>query len=354
MKALRGILRSRAAYGGLAVGFAFFAAVIAWQGMDDVAVALRRAGWGMIAIALLHLPPLWADAMGWRRLVPPDQQPRWRTMIRARWIGESINDLLPVLQMGGNVVRAWLLVDRGVRVGAAGASVVVDVTLVVLTQIIFTVLGLSLLAPALGHGRPLSVVIVGAGIMAILLGGFYAAQRRGFFGLLVRASRRILGGSEWASVSDGATTIDAEVLRLYGERRRLMVSGCWHMLAWFVGIGEVWLALYLLGHPVDIRTALLFESLGQAIRTGAFAVPGALGIQEGGYVLVGGALGIEPGVALGLSLVRRVRELLLGLPGLASWQASAIHRALRRSPAGGAAEGPGPAARPSSHREGML
>jgi putative membrane protein len=353
MQAIRGLLRSRAAYGGLAVGVALFAAVIAWQGVHDVAVALRRAGWGILAIALLHLPPLWADAMGWRRLVPPDQQPRRRTMIRARWIGESINDLLPVLQMGGNVVKAWLLVDRGVRVGAAGASVVVDVTLIVLTQIIFTLLGLSLLVPSLGRGRPLFVVIVGAGIMAILLGGFYAAQRRGFFGLLVRASRRMLGGSEWAALSDRAATIDAEVLRLYGDHRGLIASGCWHMLAWFVGVGEVWLALRLLGHPVDLWTALLFETLGQAIRTGAFAVPGALGIQEGGYVLVGGALGIEPGAALGLSLARRVREFLLGLPGLASWQASAIQRALRRPPDEAGAGGPGPEARPSSHREGL-
>ena len=347
MKVLRGILGSPAAYGGLAVGVVLFAAVIAWQGLDDVAVALRRAGWGIVAIVLLHLPPLWADAMGWRSLVPSDQQPQRRTMAWARWIGESINDLLPVLQMGGNVVKAWLLVDRGVRVGPAGASVVVDVTLVVLTQIIFTLLGLSLLVPSLGRGSVLFVVLLGAGIMTILLGGFYTAQRRGFFGFIVRSSRKILGGSEWTSVSDGATTMDAEVLRVYGERRILMVSGCWHMLAWFVGVGEVWLALHLLGQPVDVRTALLFESLGQAIRTGAFAVPGALGIQEGGYVLVGGALGIEPGVALGLSLVRRVRELLLGLPGLASWQAAAIHRTFQKGSHGGGADRPGSEGRPS-------
>jgi len=334
MRAIRGILRSRAAYGGLALGVVVFAAVIAWQGIDDVTVALRRVGWGLIAIALLHLPPMWADAMGWRSLIPPKQQPKRRTMIWARWIGGSINDLLPVLQMGGNVVKAWLLVDRGVAVGPAGASVVVDVTLIVLTQILFTLFGLSLLVPSLGRGRTLLVIMVGAGIMSILLAGFYATQRRGFFGLLVRISRRILGGSEWVSVLAGATTMDAEVLRLYRERRSLTASGCWHMLAWFVGVGEVWFALRLLGHPVNVWTAFLFESLGQAIRTGAFAVPGALGIQEGGYVLVGGALGIEPGVALGLSLARRVRELLLGLPGLASWQISTIRRTFRKSRVG--------------------
>jgi putative membrane protein len=348
---LRGILGSRAAYAGLAVGVLLFAAVIAWQGLDDVTVALRRAGWGILAVALLHLPQVWADAMGWRRLVPSGQQPPRRTMIWARWIGESINDLLPVLQMGGNVVKAWLLANRGVRVGLAGASVVVDITLVVLTQILFTLFGVSLLVPSLGGGRALLVVLVGAGIMTVLLAGFYAVQRRGFFGLLVRLSRRILGGAEWATFSDGATTMDAEVLRLYGDRRVVTTSAGWHLLAWFVGIGEVWFALHILGRPVDVWTALLFESLGQAIRTGAFAVPGALGIQEGGYVLVGSALGIEPGVALGLSLVRRVRELLLGIPGLASWQASTIRRAFRKHTVSAGTDGPGQAARLSRQRK---
>jgi putative membrane protein len=327
---LRGILRSRAGYTGLVAGVGLFAAIIAWQGVGDVAKALSQAGWGIIAIVLLHFPPLWADAMGWRSLFPPGQRPPRRTMLRARWIGESINDLLPVLQMGGNVVKAWLLVGRGIQVDRAGASVVVDVTMVVLTQILFTLLGIGIVAPTLGSRGSLLVVLAGTGIMAILLAGFYAAQRRGFFSIVVRVSRRILGETEWLTFSNGAATIDVEVLRLYRERRTLAVSGFWHILSWFLGIGEVWVALRLLGHPVGLGTALLFESLGQAIRTGAFAVPGALGIQEGGYILVGGALGIEPGIALALSLARRVRELLLGLPGLAAWQTSTIHRVFLR------------------------
>jgi putative membrane protein len=350
-QAIRGLLRSRAAYGGLAVGVALFVAVIAWQGVADVAAVLRQAGWGIVAVALLHLPPLLADALGWRHVLPPEPRPRRRTLMRFRWIGESINDLLPVLQMGGNVVKAWLLVDRGIRIGAAAASVVVDVTLIVLAQILFTLFGLGLLVPSLGRGSPLAIASVGAGTMAILLGGFYAAQRRGFFGILVRLSRRILGRLEWTAVSDGAATIDAEVLRLYGKRRALLVAECWHLLAWFVGVAEVWFALYILGHSVDVRTALLFESLGQAIRTGAFAVPGALGIQEGGYVLVGSALGIQPDVALGLSLVRRVRELLLGIPGLVAWQASAIRRAFQPRAVSAGIEAAGQAARLSPPRK---
>lgn len=348
MKDPRGLFRSRVAYIGLAVGVALFAVILHWQGIDDVLGALSQAGWGVLAIALFHLPPLWADAMGWRRLLPAASRPPAAAFVRARWIGESINDLLPVLQMGGNVVKAGLLMRRGVEVGLAGASVVVDVTLVVLSQILFTVLGLFLLAPRLGEAAYL-VVLAGSTVMGLLLAGFYAAQRRGFFGFIIRMSRRILGGSDWTAAGQGAAAVDATVLRLYRDRRALIASGLWHAFSWVLGVGEVWFALRLLGHPADLGTALLFESLGQAIRTGAFAVPGALGVQEGGYALVGTVLGIDPPVAVALSLARRVRELILGLPGLAAWQLAGIsrgrHEAAAHEPgAGEGARGEGPAA----------
>ena len=66
-----------------------------------------------------------------------------------------------------------------------------------------------------------------------------------------------------------------------------------------------------------------------AIRTGAFAIPGGLGVQEGGSVLVGAVLGIPAPVALALALARRVREFLLGVPGLLAWQAPTLEGALR-------------------------
>lgn len=331
------VFRSGTAQAGLAVGVAVFAVVIGLQGISDVRKAFAGAGWWIVAIALFHLPPLWADAMGWRSLITSPPQPTRRAMIAARWIGESINDLLPVLQMGGNVVRVWLMAGRGVPVARAGASVVIDVTLIVLTQIIFTLFGLGLLVPTIGGGKTRLLVFIGTAIMALLLGGFYAAQRRGLFGVIVRISERVLGGAGSTGLSSGAATIDGDVMRLYSERKALAASGCWHMLAWFLGVGEIWFALRLFGHPVGLGTAFLFESLGQAIRTGAFAVPGALGIQEGGYILAGGILGIPPGASLALSLARRLRELLLGLPGLAFWQASDIGSRLRKRRSGVAA-----------------
>jgi hypothetical protein len=61
---------------------------------------------------------------------------------------------------------------------------------------------------------------------------------------------------------------------------------------------------------------LLLESVGQAIRGAAFAIPASLGAQEGGYLLLAPIVGLAPDVALALSLAKRARELALGLPGL--------------------------------------
>jgi putative membrane protein len=309
----------RVAYPGLLVGLAMFTALLAAHGASEVGAALRTAGAGLLVVAAYHLLPMAADALGWRRLLPAELRPPVRTILWARWVGESVNGLLPVLQVGGNIVKASVLSRSGVGAPVAGATVVIDVTLVMLTQVVFTVVGLALLLMQIG-GHPLVLpVAVGVVIMGSILAAFYAAQRQGVFGALAQLLVR-LGRGRWASLAAGGDAIDASVAVLYRQRRTIAAASAWHLLSWLVGTGEVWLALYFLGQPVGLPEALMLESLGQAVRAGAFAVPGALGVQEGGYVMLGRVVGLGPETALALSLAKRVRELVLGIPGLIAWQ----------------------------------
>src|SRR5436190_1236515 len=86
------------------------------------------------------------------------------------------------------------------------------------------------------------------------------------------------------------------------------------------GSGEIWIALYALDLHATFVNALILQSMVLTIRSAAFAVPGGLGVQEGGYLFVGNLLGIPGDAAFALSLIARVRELALGIPGLISWQ----------------------------------
>jgi putative membrane protein len=258
----------------------------------------------------------------------------FRTVARARWIAESINQLLPALHLGGNFVRAQLL-GRCLPGSVAGASVVVDITLHLSAQLVFTVLGLFLLLAQAGGDRLIGPVVVGLVVTAGTVVAFYVVQRRGIFGTMARGLARVLGSSEWASLSASAEAMDASIRSFYRGRRRLGVSFFWHVTSWLLGAGEIWLALRFFGHPVDLVTALVIESLGEAVRTAAFPVPGALGVQEGGFLLLGRTFGLTPELSLALSLAKRVRELALGIPGLVVWQAEHASAAVagRRSAA---------------------
>jgi putative membrane protein len=244
--------------------------------------------------------------------------------VKLRWIREAVNALLPVAQIGGEFVGARLLMLRAVPLSAAGASVTLDLTLEVLSQIAFTLLGVTLLVHDPQHH--LTAWMVG-GILAALgvLALFVLAQRHGLFGVIERGLLRFSEKAGWSGLGDVRGLHEA-IAALYRDPRRLAIASTHHFISWLLGGFEIMLALHLVGHSIDFRDGLIIESLGQALRAVGFAVPGSLGVQEGGYVLVCGLVGIPPQAAIELSLLKRIREVALGLPGLIVWQAIEGHR----------------------------
>jgi putative membrane protein len=309
---------------GLAGGLALFTALVVSLGVGEIARTFASAGTGLLWVVLFHVVPLWASALGWYCVLAPVERPALRAVLSARWVAESINQLLPALHIGGNVVRARRLARAGVPGSLAGASVVVDITLHLFAQLLFTLLGLVLLLAHVGGAGLDGGVLAGFVLSVASAAAFYTMQRRGLFGAMAVLLRRALRSSDLDALSAGAAAMDACIRRLYGQLGALAVAEVWHVASWLVGAGETWLALRFLGHPVGLATAIVIESLGEAIRTAAFPVPAALGVQEGGFVLLGGPFGLTPDVSVALSLAKRTRELALGLPGLVVWQLQGV------------------------------
>ena len=211
------------------------------------------------------------------------------------------------------------LAQRGMRMQDAAAAITVSTTLQTLAQIAFALLGVALLGAQASHISQHALRTVGADRQrpAGAAGGrFYWMQRRGLFSKLMRAATRFAGKRDWSQWMSQAQAIDLAVQDTYSRGGPVAASFLLSLVGWLVGTGEVYLILQLIHHPVGWLDALLLESLGQAIRGAAFAIPGALGVQEGGYLLLAPLAGLPPDAALALSLAKRARELLLGLPGL--------------------------------------
>ena len=121
-------------------------------------------------------------------------------------------------------------------------------------------------------------------------------------------------------------TSEHELAAMYGHTGRMALSTAIHLLGWLCkGIGN-WIAFRLLGSDIDFMEALAIEALLHALLIPAFVVPGYAGVQEAGYAGIGALFGIPPEISLGVSLLRRARDIAIGTPILLVWQLVEMRR----------------------------
>jgi putative membrane protein len=300
-----------------AAGMLLLLGILFYHGFGTVTVAVVMAGWGLVVVTAFHLLPMICDTLAWRCLLTVETRPLFTQLLWMRWIGESVNALLPAAQIGGDMLRGRLAAHRGVPRAEAAASIVVDLTLSVFTLVVFAIGGVLL---TLRQNEAALVLLAGLLTASLLVLLLLRLLRRGLFRILAQSLTRLVRHRDWDRLVGGAAALDAAIAAMYSHPRQLLASSAWALLAWILGAGEIWLALYFLGHPVSVLDALILESLTQAVRSAAFPVPGAWGIQEGGFVLLGTLVAVPAETALATSLIKRVREMGLGIPGLMAWQ----------------------------------
>ena len=158
----------------------------------------------------------------------------------------------------------------------------------------------------------------GLAVAAPAIGTFYLIQRRSGHRLIQAVVNRFASGRDWRAL--GAVDVLYDNLRrLYAAPRRIGSAIGIHLIGWVIGTFEVHVCLHFMGYPVSFAESLVIESLAQAVRGAAFAVPGALGAQEGGLIALCALFGIPAEAALALSLIKRLADLLVGLPSLFLW-----------------------------------
>jgi putative membrane protein len=300
-------------------GIAGVSAVTIWIGLDSVAHAVASVGWGIALVIVVRAATVSVAGVGWWMLFPPKARPQLSTCMILRFVREAANVLLPMAQVGGDLIGAGLLTLYAVPGALAAASVIVDILIQAATQFLFAVVGLLVLVALGADATVARIAAIGLCLGGLLLAAFYLAQRRGGQRLLRLVITRVAGDREWRVLG----TIDAvyqNLAAIYAARSDLVGSFVVHMAGWIIGVAEVLIVFACMGHPVSLAEAMVIESLLHAIRGAAFAIPGALGAQEGGLVLLCAIFGIPPEQAIALSLVKRAADVALGVPGLIGWQ----------------------------------
>jgi putative membrane protein len=286
-------------------------------GLEQVGEAFLSAGWqGMLAISAVYFVSLSMCALAWWALILRPISPLY--LFWTRWLRDSTANLLAVVPAVGEAVAVRELTFR-VPLGIGVAATVVDLTLELASQLVFTLIGVAILiverpGEMLGWWLALGLAVCAAGIA-----GFVVAQHMGLFRFLETLPDRLGWTSAWGSASE-SVGIHTGIKQIYRHGPRISLNFALHLTGWLISAGETWVGLWFMGHPVSIADALVIESLVYALRTAAFIVPWAAGVQEGGYIVAGALFGLSPQLALGLSLLRRAREIVTGVPSLIIWQ----------------------------------
>jgi putative membrane protein len=296
-----------------------------------VAVAGRIGFGGFVLYCLWSLGVFGLLGAAWLAAAPGEPIGRVGRFTWARAVREAVADLLPFSQIGGIVVGLRTLISPTIPTARIYASFVVDMTTEMAAQLVFTLFGLAMMITILTEGgaavalRPL--ILGGTAVMAGVMIMFFAGQRPAL-ALGGRVAQHFLPGSEAAM-----TGIVDELRRVYARRWRVVLGFVLNLAAWVGTAVGSWIVLQMMGARISIWSVLSLESLIFTLRSVAFAVPGAIGVQEATYVLAGPLFGLPAESALALSLAKRARDLAIGLPTLIIWQvgeARAVVLASRR------------------------
>ncbi len=310
-----------AAYIGALLGLALLIVLAIRADLGAMLHTLQIAGWPLLWLVPYRGIYFLLYAIGWQDLLRPyDPQRRaglgylfWVTSVR-----EGIDRLLPVASIGGGVAGVRLMRWRGLASAPVSATVIVEILLTLGVLYVFTALGLFLLFNLHAAGTQYHRLLVGFVCSLPAPLGLALLLRYGSVGARLQRLLGPLAGAR--ALSEGAASMDRELRASLSRSWTLLAVGALQLIAVLGSAFEVWFVLRLCGHPVGAGAALILESMTQALRHVAFFVPGGIGVQEAALVLFGQVLGISGELALAVSMAKRMREVLCGLPPLLSWQ----------------------------------
>ena len=313
---------------GTIIGVSAFCALFLWQGVETVGSLLAQGGLALMLVCLFSPVEQWLASEGWRVLFPRGRRPTTMRIFLASWMGSAVNTLLPVATIGGELAKTRILIRNGQPTGPTVAIMFVDKTAQAFAVALWGVFGVLMLAVNVGDIVVASSAFLGACLLLLGIIIFALLQKQGVLGTLASRILEHLGLDRELRWRGRLESMDDAFRELYQDRFRLIAAVSWRIVQRVFLVGEVVLVGFLVGLPIGLVEAVILKGIIGALRGASFAVPGGVGIQEGGYVAIGALLGHPADLMLVVSLATRIREILPSIPMLILWQMTEARKLL--------------------------
>jgi glycosyltransferase 2 family protein len=310
-----------------ALGVALALYLMVHVGLGGVFAAAASAGWGGFAILCLWGLGLFVPlGAAWNALFPDSVFSELKVLVWGRMVREAASDLLPFSHLGGIFLGTRAAIARGISQPLAIASTIVDVTAEMAAQIAYVALGIAFLSARAPHSSfalsSQSFFVIGVMLIVVTGALFFALRRYGRW-LSQKVVARCFPSAVTATAA--VTTVLGEI---YRDAARLGLSFALHFLAWIASAIGSWIAFRLVGVHIDLASVIAIEGLVSVARSAAVIVPNALGVQEAAYAVLAPAFGVGAEFGIAVSLLKRARDIALGVPILLISHGTEAQRAL--------------------------
>ena len=302
-------------------GFLALAGIVWHIGLASILTTASQLG--PLALGIIFLPMVLVyclEALGWQlTLGEYARRVGFGRLFAIRMAGEAVNVTTPAAYVGGEPLKAYLLKRYEVPMVEGLASVVTAKTAMTIAQVMFILVGVLLAFWLIGTSEDyLLATIFSVGLLVFGMVLFVSVQRYGLamgFLRLMELCRIRLKFLEKRRPQ--LIELDQTIRHFYTSHRRTFYFAlATFFIAWLTETLEVYAILYYLGKDVDVLSSISIAALTILIKGGTFFIPGSLGAQEGGYVLLLLSYGYTDVTGITFALVRRLREILWILVGL--------------------------------------
>lgn len=303
------------------LGVALLAYLLNRFGSAKVWLDLRSIGWRLVAIVALEALVSAASARVWWHTLPSQtRRGYFARLFLVHLAGSALNQSTPGASLGGEPVKVMLLKER-FSISVTTASLLSAKLAQALARALFVILGMLAACWSLKFERlPLRALTLGFIVTAAGVASFMALQIHGFSktATIVSARLRFLGS--WVErLERGLGRVDEHLRELYTLRPWDFVAAIALSLASLcVGVVQVWLIMGWMGLRRDWLSSLTIEAFSVLVNFVLFAIPGSLGVQEGGKVLIFAALGLPVSAGLSMGVAFRLNSLVIVSQGFAA------------------------------------
>ena len=303
------------------LGVAFLTYLFYRIGAASTWLDLKMIGWRLTGIVFLEALVQLSNARAWWHMFPNKSR---RGCFPRLWLvqlaGNALNNTTPGAPLGGEPIKAMLMKEQ-FELPVTAATLLSAKLTHALGGALFVILGVGAVSCSLKLDRlPVESLAVGFILTGLGITAFMALQIRGLSIPAKRVFHRLRLPQDWVERTLGALErVDQFLHELYRSRPLDLLASVALVLAGLgIGVVQVWLMVGWLGLRRDWLSSLAIESFSVLVSFAFFMVPSAVGVQEGGKLLIFGALGLPLSAGLSLGVAFRLNSLVSLAAGFAA------------------------------------